>query len=73
MGGVGKKGAKKVPKEVTVSLIYFVHKSTAECFSLIGPFLTWVWTEITKICWGKYFFSLKTGKAGRGDGSVLTL
>lgn len=48
--GVGKKGAKKVPKEVTVSLIYFVHKSTAECFSLIGPFLTWVWTEIMKIC-----------------------
>lgn len=73
-GGGGKEKRKKIQDQRRLQFheIYFVHKSSTECFRLFGPFLTRVWTEIMKICWDKYFFSLKTGKAAHGDGDVLT-
>ena len=51
-----------------------MHESSGEFFRLFLPLLTWIRTEVTKICGDEYFsLSLNTTRAACGDGDVLTV
>lgn len=50
LGGERKMKKTRTKGGYSLTEISFVHESTGEWFSLFVPFLTWVWTEIMKIC-----------------------